>query len=228
MGHKVLIVEDERDFADVVALNLRRNGMEAVVATTGIVGLAEARRVRPDVVLLDLMLPDVSGTEVCRRLKADPLTRATPVIMVTARGEEPDRVGGLELGADDYLVKPVSMRELVLRVGAVLRRSQPPDDGEPAFQVGALRVDGAAHRAFVDEVEVALTPLEFRLLVTLAGARGRVLTREALLDAVWGVTTDVEVRTVDTTVRRLRDKLGAAGAYLETVRGVGYRLSDAE
>jgi two-component system phosphate regulon response regulator PhoB len=222
----VLIVEDERDFADVVALHLRHSGMEAVVATTGLVGLAEAARVRPDIILLDLMLPDLPGAEVCRRLKADPRTRATPVIMVTARGEEPDRVGGLELGADDYLVKPVSMRELVLRIGKVLQRGQPPDDGAPVFQLGALRMDGGSHRAFVGEDEVALTPTEFRLLLTLVGARGRVLSRDALLEAVWGLMAEVEPRTVDTTVRRLREKLGAAGSYLRTVRGVGYRVAE--
>jgi two-component system phosphate regulon response regulator PhoB len=229
MPRKVLIIEDEYDFASIVALNLRRNGFDAFIARSGEAGMAEVRRMHPDLVLLDLMLPDAQGTDLCRRLKSDPSTRGVPVIMVTARGEEIDRVVGFELGADDYVVKPVGMRELVLRVNAVLRRSAPavPDEN-PQLEIGPLRVDGPAHRLFVDGREVVLTALEFRLLVALATRRGRVLSREALLDGVWGLHADIETRTVDTMMKRLRDKLGAAGRYLETVRGVGYRFSDVD
>jgi len=228
MSRTVLIVEDEFDFADVVALNLRRAGFETVAVRSGEAGVAEARHRKPDLVLLDLMLPDIMGTEVCRRLKSDPATRGIPVVMVTARGEEIDRVVGFELGADDYVVKPISMRELVLRVNAVLRRApQVPDDSEAlSMAVGPLRVDGPSHRVFVDEAEVSLTALEFRLLVALLARRGRVLSRESLLDQVWGLQAEVETRTVDTMMKRLRDKLGTAGRHLETVRGVGYRFSD--
>jgi two-component system phosphate regulon response regulator PhoB len=227
MARKALVVEDEHDFASIVALNLKRAGFDAVVARSGEVALIEARRLRPDIVLLDLNLPDVPGTEVCRRLKSDPATRGTPVIMVTARGEEIDRVVGFELGADDYVVKPVSMRELVLRVNAVLRRSSPPAvSEEPSFEIGPLVVDGPGHRVRVGGVEVPVTALEFRLLVTLASNRGRVFTREALLDRVWGIQAELETRTVDTMTKRLRDKMGEAGRYVETVRGVGYRFSD--
>ncbi len=228
MARTVLIVEDEFDFADVVALNLRRAGFDTVAVRSGEAGVAEARHRKPDLVLLDLMLPDIMGTEVCRRLKSDPATRGIPVIMVTARGEEIDRVVGFELGADDYVVKPISMRELVLRVNAVLRRTSmaPGDLDAASVSVGPLRVDGPSHRAFVEEDEVNLTALEFRLLMVLLARRGRVLSREALLDQVWGLQAEVETRTVDTMMKRLRDKLGAAGRYLETVRGVGYRFSD--
>lgn len=228
MSRTVLIVEDEFDFADIVGMNLRRAGFETVAVRSGEAGVVEARHRKPDLVLLDLMLPDMMGTEVCRRLKSDPATRGIPVIMVTARGEEIDRVVGFELGADDYVVKPISMRELVLRVNAVLRRAgQGTGEFDAAsLAVGPLRVDGLSHRTFVDEVEVNLTALEFRLLVALLSRRGRVLSREALLEQVWGLQAEVETRTVDTMMKRLRDKLGVAGRYLETVRGVGYRFSD--
>jgi two-component system, OmpR family, phosphate regulon response regulator PhoB len=229
MPRTIVVIEDEYDFADVVALNLRRAGFDTVIVRSGEAGIAEVRRRRPDLVLLDLMLPDMQGTEICRRLKSETATRAIPIIMVTARGEEIDRVVGFELGADDYLVKPVSMRELVLRVNAVLRRSSgPAGEAEPSFEAGPLRVDGPSHRAYVEGQEVSLTALEFRLLTTLHARRGRVCTREALLDQVWGIQADVETRTVDTMMKRLRDKLGAAGRYLETVRGVGYRFSEAD
>jgi two-component system phosphate regulon response regulator PhoB len=223
-----LVIEDEFDFADVVAVNLRRAGFETVIARSGEAGLVEARRRRPDIVLLDLMLPDVSGTEVCRRLKSDPATRDAPVIMVTARGEEIDRVVGFELGADDYVVKPVSMRELVLRVSAVLRRSvQPSGEADATLSVGPMLIDGPTHRVTVEGLPVVLTALEFRLLAMLAANPGRVLSREMLLDRVWGIQADIETRTVDTMMKRLRDKLGSAGALIETVRGVGYRLLEA-
>jgi two-component system phosphate regulon response regulator PhoB len=186
-------------------------------------------------VLLDLMLPDISGTEVCRQLRQDPETEELPVLMLTARGEEIDRVVGFEAGADDYVVKPFSMRELVLRIRAVLRRFEPEEGVEPADEeqeadepeeltFGKLRIDVPGHRVWVDGEEVSLTALEFKLLTTFVRRKGRAQTREVLLSDVWGITADIKTRTVDTHVKRLREKLDAAGEYIETVRGVGYRF----
>ncbi len=222
---RILAIEDERDLQEVLAYNLQAAGHEVTAALTGRDGLARARAQPPELVLLDLMLPDLPGFEVCRALKADPSTRGVPVVVLTARGEEIDRVVGFELGVDDYVVKPFSVRELVLRVGAVLRRSQGAAEAAPASSFGRLRVDRGAHRVFVDGAEVELTLLEFKLLVALFDRRDRVQTRDGLLDEVWGVTADVTTRTVDTHVKRLREKLGRAGDYVETVRGVGYRFA---
>ena len=184
---------------------------------------------RPDLVLLDLMLPDVSGIEVCRRLKGEAATRDLPIVMVTAKGDEVDRVVGFELGADDYVVKPYSLRELLLRIDAVLRRMVPAQAGagRGPLVFGKLRLDRDAHRVWVDDQEVTLTALELRLLSTLLERRGRVQSRPALLDDVWGMSGEVTTRTVDTHVKRLREKLGEAGPYIETVRGVGYRFTPA-
>ncbi|MBL8605459.1 MAG: winged helix-turn-helix domain-containing protein [Myxococcales bacterium] len=179
----------------------------------------------PDLVLLDLMLPDGSGTDLCRALKSNPATRAIPVIMVTARGEEIDRVVGFELGADDYVTKPFSVRELVLRIRAILRRSETETVQEEVVSFGRLKVDRTAHRAFVDGAEVVLTALEFRLMTTLLDRKNRVQSRDTLLSDVWGLQLHVETRTVDTHIKRLREKLGAAGDYIHTVRGVGYRFA---
>ncbi|MCA9561094.1 MAG: response regulator transcription factor, partial [Myxococcales bacterium] len=178
----------------------------------------------PDLVLLDLMLPDMSGTEVCRKLRADERTKDVPVMMVTAKGEEIDRVVGFEVGADDYVVKPFSLRELLLRVRAVLRRARTGEESEDEITFGRLRIDTPGHHVWVDEEEVKLTALEFRLLTTFHARRGRVQTREMLLSDVWGYQAEVTTRTVDTHVKRLREKLGEAGQYIETVRGVGYRF----
>ncbi len=222
MSVLVLLVEDEIDLATALAYSLRAEGFETTTAPDGRSALARVRvDPRPDVVLLDLMLPDISGTEVCRRLKADPQTAGLPVVMVTARDEEIDRVIGFEVGADDYVAKPFSTRELVLRLRAVLRRVYaPPPAAREAF--GVLRIDEAGHRVWVGGAEVALTALEFRLLCHLVERRGRVQTRDQLIDHVWGDEAAVEARTVDGQVKRLRQKLGAAGAYIETRRGAGY------
>jgi two-component system phosphate regulon response regulator PhoB len=224
MGH-VLIVDDEPDLASLVEFNLRQAGLETSVALTGEQALQLARLRRPDVVLLDLMLPDLSGKEVCRRLRADPATRTVPIVMLTSRGEEADRIEGFEVGADDYVTKPFSPRELVLRLKAILRRSATRESTEQ-LRLGLLRLDLGAHRAFVAEAEVELTALEFKLLHHLLSRPGRVQSREQLLAEVWGVTSPLETRTVDTHVMRLRDKLGPARNLVETVRGIGYRLSD--
>jgi two-component system phosphate regulon response regulator PhoB len=222
----VLIVDDERDLVSLLDFNLRQAGFETASAATGEQALAQARHRVPDLVLLDLMLPDLSGTEVCRQLKGDPRTRGVPVVMLTAKGEEVDRVVGLELGADDYVVKPFSMRELVLRVKAVLRRAARAGPERPPESVGPIRVDMESHRCHVAGEEVALTPLEFRLLATFMARLGRVQSREQLLEDVWEMSGELETRTVDTHVKRLREKLGAGRELLETVRGVGYRLVD--
>jgi len=220
----VLIVDDERDLLSLLDFNLRQAGYETMLAASGAEALAQLRRRVPDLVLLDLMLPDVSGTEVCRSVKAEARTRHVPVMMLTARGEEVDKVVGFELGADDYVTKPFSVRELVLRVKAVLRRAGAGAVERSPESVGAIRVDVEAHRAYVAGAEVVLTPLEFRLLVTLMARVGRVQSREQLLTEVWEMSSEIETRTVDTHVKRLREKLGEARDLLETVRGVGYRL----
>ena len=210
---RVLVVEDERDLQEVIRYNLRELGYEVVVSERGAPVPAMVREQRPDLVLLDLMLPDVSGLEVCRNLKSDPATRGIPVVMVTAKGEEVDRVVGFELGADDYVVKPFSVRELLLRVQAVLRRSQSgPAVAVPAtITFGRLRIDRDAPSVLVDDQEVTLTALELRLLCTLYERRNRVQSRAVLLDDVWAVSGENATRTVDTHVKRLREKLGAAG-----------------
>ena len=221
----VLLVDDERDLLSVLDFNLRAAGFETLLATRGEEALLALKRRVPDLVLLDLMLPDLPGTEVCRRIKADPRTRHVPVVMLTAKGEEVDRVVGFELGADDYVTKPFSVRELTLRLKAILRRAGAGKPAEPAREaVGPIRVDVEAHRVFVDGAEANLTPLEFKLLTTFMSRLGRVQSREQLLEDVWEMSPEVETRTVDTHVKRLREKLGTGRDLLETVRGVGYRL----
>ena len=223
---RILVIEDEPDIQQILEYNLREKGHKVFLAGKGEEGLRLAREKRPDLVLLDLMLPDIPGTEVCKVLKSDPATRNAQVVMLTAKGEEIDRVVGFELGADDYVVKPFSVRELLLRVQAILRRSQGESEAPPGIQFGSLRVDREAHRVWANDVELDLTALEFKLLVTLYDRKNRVQTRAALLSDVWGIDADITTRTVDTHVKRLREKLGDAGAYIETVRGVGYRFAD--
>ncbi len=223
---RILVIEDEPDIQQILEYNLREKGHKVFLAGKGEEGLRIAREQRPDLVLLDLMLPDIPGTEICKTIKADPTLRNTQVVMLTAKGEEIDRVVGFELGADDYVVKPFSVRELLLRVQAILRRSQGEQEAAPGFQFGSLRVDREAHRVWAKDEELELTALEFKLLVTLFDRKNRVQTRAALLSDVWGIDADITTRTVDTHVKRLREKLGEAGVYIETVRGVGYRFAD--
>jgi two-component system phosphate regulon response regulator PhoB len=225
---KILVIEDEADLQEVLRYNLAQAGHEVTVVGRGDVGVRTAKQLKPDLVLLDLMLPGLSGTEVCTALKRDAATETIPILMVTAKGEEIDRVLGFELGAEDYVVKPFSVRELLLRVQAVLRRANSTRDvpAAPVVETERLRIDREAHRAFVDGKEIELTALEFKLLVTFLERRERVQTRTKLLDDVWGVTADVTTRTVDTHVKRLREKLGPVGDHIETVRGVGYRFSE--
>jgi len=223
---RILVIEDEADIRQVLDYNLKSAGHEVVEASRGVDGLRLLREREPDLVLLDLMLPDMPGTEVCRSIKDNPATRTLPVVMLTARGEEIDRVVGFEIGADDYITKPFSVRELVLRIRAVLRRRELPVTDGPSIEFGNLRLDRAAHRVWVETEEVELTALEFKLLVTLYERRNRVQSRSALLDEVWGIDTKISTRTVDAHVKRLREKMGAARDYIETVRGVGYRFAE--
>jgi DNA-binding response OmpR family regulator len=222
---RILIVEDDPDIALSLRLKLERDGGFAVeTAEDGAAGLRAALTRPPDLVLLDVNLPGMDGFEVCRHLRKDPATAATPVIMLTARIDESDRVAGLDLGADDYITKPFSPKEALARIRAVLRRSDRSAEGPESLADGALRIDVGARRAEVDSRDLGLTRKEFDLLVELIRKQGRVLTRERLLETVWGYDYPGETRTVDVHVRRLRQKLGApADERIETVVGVGYR-----
>ncbi len=226
MAQRILVVDDEPDLLELVRVTLDGAGFRVETAESGSEALECVRRSPPDLVVLDLMLPDLSGTEVCRKIRAVPELAATPIIMLTAKADEVDRVVGFEVGADDYVTKPFSPRELTLRVRAVLRRRGPDAQGEGLLEQGALRLDPVRHRCFVRGDEVGLTAKEFDLLHTLMGRPGRVLTRDQLLDRVWGSDVTVTSRTVDTHLKRLREKLGEAGELIETVRGVGYRFSE--
>jgi two-component system phosphate regulon response regulator PhoB len=227
MSSTILLVDDEQDLIETLRYSLEREGYATLAAKNGAAAMTYLGQSRtPDLVLLDWMLPDMSGTEVCRKLRMSERTRGIPVIMVSARSEEIDRVVGFELGADDYVTKPFSVRELLLRIKAILRRRRTDAPAATADETrwGNLRVDFEGHQVWVDDQTVVLTALEFRLLTTLLTRRGRVQTREMLLSDVWSVQVDVTTRTVDTHVQRLRKKLGAAGQYIETLRGVGYRF----
>jgi DNA-binding response OmpR family regulator len=222
----VLLVEDERDIADLVRYHVEKAGMRVVHAADGGTALRLARAELPDVVVLDLMLPGLDGLEVCRQLRREAATRRLPIIMLTARGEEVDRVVGLELGADDYVVKPFSPRELIARIRAVLRRSDGPVPEPTGRATGELHVDEARHAVTVGGRPVELTAKEFGLLAALMRADGRVLGREQLLETVWGYgnAAEIESRTVDVHVRRLRAKLGPEARRIVTVKAVGYRF----
>lgn len=221
---RILVIEDEPDIAEVLQYNLEREGFDVETARRGDTALEAVRRELPDLVLLDLMLPGLDGLELTRLLKRDGVTARVPIVMLTAKGEELDRIVGLELGADDYIAKPFSPREVVLRVKAVLRRRQPEEPSAERIEVGGVRLDLAAHRLQVRGEEVPLTATEFRLLRLLLERAGRVQTRGQLLADVWGYAEDVDSRTVDTHIRRLRRKLGDEAERIETLIGVGYRL----
>ena len=228
-GERILVVDDEPDIVALVAFHLAKAGFRVGTAATGADALAAARAERPALIVLDLMLPGMSGFEVLEQLRADEATRDIAVLMLTARREEPDRIRGLSLGADDYLTKPFSPQELVLRVGAILRRvaaggAQPSD----ILTVGPLAINRAEHRVSVDGRALDLTATEYKLLVILAERRGRVQARSRLLEAVWEAAPDIQTRTVDMHIQRLRTKLGAAGEMIETVRGFGYRLKGSD
>jgi two-component system phosphate regulon response regulator PhoB len=222
---RVLVVDDEPDIVALVVYHLARAGYRVSSASTGPDAVALARRERPDLVVLDLMLPGMSGFEVLREIRASEETRRIAVLMLTARKDEPDRIRGLSLGADDYLTKPFSPQELVLRVQAILRRVASGGQASDVIRVGPVSIDRGAHEVRVGPKTVDLTATEYKLLLTLAERRGRVQSRTSLLETVWEAAPDIQTRTVDMHVQRLRAKLGAAGALIETVRGFGYRLS---
>jgi DNA-binding response OmpR family regulator len=224
MPKPVLIIEDDPDIAENLRYNLERDGLETRVASTGELGLAAALDARnpPSLIILDLMLPGMSGTELCRRLRREVATRRTPIIILTARTSEVDRVAGLDLGADDYITKPFSVRELMARVRAVLRRVD--ETSVACYEDDHLMIDFADMRVMCDGASVKLTRKEFSLLATLAKSSGRVATRQQLLDNVWGYEYYGDTRTLDVHIRRLRHKLGACGDCIETVVGVGYRF----
>ena len=225
-GNRILIVEDEQDVVDMLTLHLKKAGGFAVsVATDGAAGLKKAREELPSLVILDLMLPKMPGVEVCKVLKTDSATRHIPIIMLTAKAEEIDRIVGLEVGADDYVTKPFSPREVVLRIKAILRRgSSEGSDGQ--ITAGSITLDQSRHHVSVGGKRVRLTSVEFKLLSMLMLRRGRVQSRDRLLNEVWGYESVIDTRTVDTHVRRLRKKLGKAADAVETVRGFGYRLRE--
>jgi len=225
MAREVLVVEDEPDIRRLVVLHLERDGFRCRTATTGSDALREVKAAIPDLVVLDLMLPEVDGLEVCRRLRRDTSTASVPIIMLTAKSDEVDRIVGLEIGADDYIGKPFSPKELVARVRAVLRRTQ-PNQATPVLTVGPITLDAARHAVSLNGQAIVLTPKEFDLLQALLEAAGRVLSREFLLNRVWGYARAdvIESRTVDVHVRRLRAKLGDAGSRIATVKSIGYRF----
>ena len=228
-GHRVLVVDDEPDITGLVAYHLAKSGYRVSTAASGAEALRTARDQRPDLVVLDLMLPGISGYDVLTELRRREETKDVGVILLTARRDEPDRIKGLSLGADDYLAKPFSPQELVLRVGAVLRRlSAPPLATGGTLTAGDLKLDVAAHRITVHEREVELTATEFKLLKTLMERAGRVQSRDHLLQAVWQAQPDIQTRTVDMHVQRLRAKLRETGDCIETVRGIGYRFRQPE
>jgi len=225
MTPEVLVVEDEPDIRGLIVHHLRQDGFRCRTAGDGAEALAQLRAGPPDLIVLDLMLPGVNGLELTRRLRAEPAWARLPIIMLTAKADEVDRIVGLEMGADDYIVKPFSPKELLARVRAVLRRAQPPDHGR-VLAGGGIMLDEARHRVTVDGAAVELTPKEFDLLHALMASAGRVLSREFLLNRVWGYARadEVESRTVDVHVRRLRAKLSDAGRHIATVKSIGYRF----
>jgi two-component system, OmpR family, phosphate regulon response regulator PhoB len=229
---RVLLIDDEPDLRQLVTFNLRDAGFEVDAVGSGQAGLALAARIRPSVVVLDLMLPDISGVEVCRSLRADALLADVAVLMLTARGDEFDRVLGFEVGADDYVVKPFSVRELVMRVRALARRTaerrtaRATTGSDRKLRWKGLELDPVRHRVFIDDEELQLRPLEFKLIHMLLEHPGRVFTRGQLLQEVWSISGEASSRTVDTHVRRLRERLGAYGDAVETVHGFGYRLKE--
>ncbi len=227
---RILLVEDDKDIVELVRYNLANEGFQVSAASDGSTGLAQVKKSPPDVLLLDLMLPKLSGLEICKEIRRDPALNRLPILMLTARGDEADRVVGLEVGADDYVTKPFSPRELVARVKALLRRAEPPDAVPKTIEVGALAIDPSSYRVTRSGKPVTLSTLEFRLLYYLASRPNRVFSRDQLLDAVWGSERFVTPRSVDVYVRRLREKVEADPEnplHLKTVRGAGYLFETA-
>ena len=227
---RALIIEDDRDIAELVQYNLSQEKIASEICPSGAQALNRVRKTPPDLIVLDLMLPDMGGLEICKALKSDPKTRAIPVLILTAKGEEVDRIVGFEVGADDYITKPFSPRELVLRAKVILRRIKERElisRTEP-LSFGRLSIDPSRFQVKVGQDEIRLTAIEFKLLKYLMSNKGRVSTRDMLLDQVWGYEAALTTRTVDTHIKRLREKLGKVGDYIETIRGIGYRFKEKE
>lgn len=222
---KVLVVDDEPDVTDLLEYNLTTQGFKVEVINDPLMIMGKARQFQPDIILLDIMMPELNGLQICRMLRADSTMKAVPIIFLTAKGESEDRIKGLETGADDYICKPFDIREVILRVNGIFKRANIPDGEEvlKTLKVGKVEIDVEKYQVTVDEQNVDLTATEFRLLKLLMMRRGRVQSRENLLVNVWNYESDIETRTVDTHIRRLREKLGTGGEIIETVRGVGYR-----
>ena len=226
MSQKILIIEDEPDIRKTLEYNISREGYEVICASSLSEGRQKLESASFSLLLLDLMLPDGSGLDLCRELKQDKSLSSMPVIILTAKDDEVDKVVGFELGADDYVTKPFSVRELILRVKAVLKRGERKSDNiEVQRQFGELKIDVDSHEVFINDEQVGLTALEFKLLRQLVDRRGRVQSRDQLLSDVWGYSSDVTTRTVDTHIKRLREKLGGMGKYVQTIRGVGYKFT---
>lgn len=221
---KILVIEDEKPITELLEYNLKHNGFFVEIARDGELGLQKVSEIKPDLVVLDLMLPKLDGREICKRLKSNSDTQGIPILMLTAKSEEVDRVVGLELGADDYVTKPFSVRELILRIKAILKRSEIKLPEIQKVELSDLMVDTHKHTVQVQKKEVELTHLEFHLLTALIGSDGRVLSRDTLLNKVWGYDYYGDTRTVDVHVRRLRQKLGRAAYHVATVRGTGYKF----
>ena len=226
MSHKILIIEDEPDIRKTLEYNISREGYKVVCASSLSKGKEQINSSDFSLILLDLMLPDGSGLDLCREIKSDKDKSSTPIIILTAKDDEVDKVVGFELGADDYVTKPFSVRELILRIKAVLKRgAEKKETLEVQRQFGELIMDIDSHEVFVNNEQIILTALEFRLLRQLVDRRGRVQSRDQLLSDVWGYSSEVTTRTVDTHIKRLREKLGTMGKYVQTIRGVGYKFS---
>ena len=225
---KILVVEDDKHISKLVKYNLEKAGFDCTVTTTGEEALEILDREAVVLVILDIMLPKMDGFETCRHIRQDKKLLSIPIVMLTAKGEEVDKVVGFELGADDYVVKPFSPRELILRVKAILKRGKPKEEERDILNADKITIDLSRYKVTVDKKEIKLTQFEFKLLVTLIKRRGRVQSRDRLLEDVWDISSDVTTRTIDTHIKRLREKLGKAGKLIETIRGIGYRFSEGD
>jgi two-component system phosphate regulon response regulator PhoB len=228
MNQKIYIVEDEPDIRETLKYNFLNEGFKVYTSPDGEEALSNIKKVLPDVLILDLMLPGLSGLDVCKSIRGDEDIRDMSIIMLTAKGEEIDRVIGFELGADDYVTKPFSVRELILRVKVLLKKQSDSLVTNKLVTFGPIRIDLDAHELKINDEEIVLTALEFKLLQHLVKRKGRVQTREQLLGDVWGYSAEVTTRTVDTHIKRLREKLGNSSDYIQTIRGVGYRFSNVD
>ena len=228
MDSKILIVEDEPDIRDTISYNFDKEGFKVLSSPNGKSALKLLEKHDPDIVILDLMLPDISGLDLCRQIKNDKKLSNTSIIMLTAKSEEVDRIVGFELGADDYVTKPFSVRELILRVKVLIKKHSSPEDLDKSITLGSIYMNLDAHEVQINKKEIILTALEFRLLKHLLLRKGRVQTRDQLLGDVWGYSSEVTTRTVDTHIKRLREKLGVVADYIQTIRGVGYKFTIAD